>query len=74
MPDLPTLTVTQAQADRMLAVFGTVEAYREWLRESIINHVLAEEEQVRVEQFHAELVTRRNEGQHALGLARKDPA
>lgn len=31
MPTLPTLTVTQPQADRLLAVFGSVDAYKAWL-------------------------------------------
>lgn len=39
MPDLPTLTVTQAQADRMLAAYGSVANYRQWLKEQIIEHV-----------------------------------
>ena len=39
MPTLPTLTVTQAQADRMMAAYGTAEAYKEWLRAAIVNYV-----------------------------------
>lgn len=31
MPTLPTLTVTQSQADRLLATFGSVDAYLSWL-------------------------------------------
>lgn len=41
MPDLPTLTVTQAQADRILATFGTAAAYRDWLRARVIDAVMA---------------------------------
>lgn len=43
MPDLPTLTVTQEQADRMLAAFGTVANYRTWLRNNIVSYVQAKE-------------------------------
>lgn len=31
MPTLPTLEVTQPQADRLLAVFGDVATYKAWL-------------------------------------------
>lgn len=31
MPTLPTLTVTDAQATRLMAVFGDVPAYKAWL-------------------------------------------
>jgi hypothetical protein len=49
MTTLPTLTVTQDQADRMLAAFAphanataaeTVAAYKEWLRVQIVNRVI----------------------------------
>lgn len=40
MPDLPTLTVTQAQADRMIAAWGTAAAYRQWLRSKIVEYVI----------------------------------
>jgi hypothetical protein len=39
MPDLPTLTVTTAQANRMLAAFGSAANYREWLRARIVDEV-----------------------------------
>lgn len=45
MPDLPTITVTQAQADILLSVFPgattaeKVAAYRKWLRQELIAHV-----------------------------------
>lgn len=44
MPQLPTLTVTDAQAARMLAAYGTVDAYKAWLIEQIIGHVLDHEQ------------------------------
>ena len=43
MPTLPTLTVTQAQADRMLASFGSQQAYLDWLKNNIIEFVLNKE-------------------------------
>lgn len=43
MPDLPTLTVTTAQATRILATFGDAAAYRAWLKDQIIEKVLASE-------------------------------
>lgn len=43
MPTLPTLTVTQAQADRLLAAFGTTKAYKDWLKENLIQYVIDHE-------------------------------
>lgn len=45
MPDLPTITVTQAQADRIIAAFGAdqataVPAYKRWLAGAVRQHVL----------------------------------
>ena len=49
MPNLPTISVTQVQADRMLAAFGSVAEYKEWLRQQIILKVVDfEVAQVRV--------------------------
>lgn len=46
MPALPTLTVPQAQLDRIVAAFGTgvpqteaVARYKEWLRLCVIDYV-----------------------------------
>ncbi len=43
MPNLPTLTVTAEQADRLLAIFGDAEAYRAWLKDAIKTYVIAQE-------------------------------
>ncbi len=43
MPDLPTFTVTTAQATRLLAVFGSPAKYKAWLREQIKREVVAHE-------------------------------
>lgn len=40
MPDLPTLTVSQAQATRLLEAFGTTAQYKDWLKTQITAHVL----------------------------------
>lgn len=43
MPTLPTLTVTDAQATRLLAAFGSVENYKAWLKEALIARVVEHE-------------------------------
>lgn len=43
MPTLPTITVTQAQADRMIAAFGSSAEYTKWLKENIVEFVLNKE-------------------------------
>lgn len=49
MPDLPTLTVTAAQLERLIAVFPgetnaeKADAYREWLRVELRRYVLKAE-------------------------------
>lgn len=65
MPDLPTLTVTDAQAQRLLEVFTDSvdpdtgqaltpqQAYRRWLRDTLVGHVLAQES-IRLDQRAAE--------------------
>lgn len=53
MPQLPTLTVTDAQATRLLAAFGTSAAYKEWLKNRLIEYVVEAEamaERVSIEQ------------------------
>lgn len=63
MPTLPTLTVTQAQADRMIAAYGdpgdttaqAVEKYKAWLTESIVDYVLRAEARDLHEQHNAAL-------------------
>ena len=55
MPTLPTLTVTQAQADRMLAAWGDTESYKVWLKEQIIKYVIEWEKTLKQRQFLIEL-------------------
>lgn len=43
MPNLPTLTVTAEQAERLLAVFGDVDGYRAWLKDALKTHVMTQE-------------------------------
>ena len=50
MPDLPTLTVTDAQAAIVLAAFGgnmtpAVPAYQTWLARSLVSYVVEEKRQ-----------------------------
>lgn len=48
MPTLPTIDVTQAQADRLLAAFGSVAEYKAWLRQALVARVsFSESEKVR---------------------------
>lgn len=35
MPDLPTITVTQPQATKLLALFGNANEYKKWLKEAV---------------------------------------
>lgn len=55
MPDLPTLTVTAAQATRIQNAYGSVEQYRTWLRQAIRNYVKAMERETLQEQYVADL-------------------
>lgn len=43
MPILPTLTVTDTQAQRLLAAFGSVENHKAWLKEALIARVVEHE-------------------------------
>lgn len=43
MPNLPTVNVTQAQADRILAVFGDIPSYKRWLVQAIKEYVVQQE-------------------------------
>lgn len=45
MPNLPTLTVTDEQATRLLAVFGDAAGYKTWLKQRLRDHVLGVERQ-----------------------------
>lgn len=66
MPDLPTFTVSQATADRLLAAFanqtlpdGTaltpVQAYKRWHREALISHVNLLEGQIQAASLQAQI-------------------
>ena len=39
MPDLPTLTVTGAQATRLLESFGNAAGYKKWLKQALLDEV-----------------------------------
>lgn len=54
MPTLPTLTVTDAQANRMLAAWGSTGEYTNWLQDQIIEYVLRYEKRQRLANFDAQ--------------------
>lgn len=67
MPNLPTLTVTQAQLDRLIAVFGDATQYKAWLRTQLVRAVLEHEaEQIR-EKAQQDVETRRAEVAQDIG-------
>ena len=43
MPTMPTIDVTQVQADRALAAFGSVANYKRWLADSVRDYVVNKE-------------------------------
>lgn len=67
MPMLPSIEVTQTQADRMLAAYGSIANYKQWLTQSIIDYVLADEERKRREVFDADQTAKRKQGATELG-------
>ena len=59
MPDLPTLTVTTEQANRMIAAFAPRDPdktpqqnYKDWLKERIIEYVIQQERQAALVEFN----------------------
>lgn len=55
MPNLPTITVTDAQATRIQNAFGGVEEYKAWLRQSIKEYVVGKEVNVIRSQLQAQV-------------------
>lgn len=55
MPDLPTYTVTSAQASRIIAAFGSQLEYRRWLRATVINIVVSRESEAIRASMEAEM-------------------
>lgn len=66
VPDLPTFTVTQLTADRVIAAFegqvdetgqplAPIDAYRRWLRQSLVNHVMRYEANLDADSLESEL-------------------
>lgn len=53
MPTLPTFTVTDAQAARLMAAFGDTATYREWLKQNLIDYVISYEERKDYEAWRA---------------------
>jgi hypothetical protein len=72
MPTLPTLDVTQPQADRIIAAFGATQAeavanYRVWLKASVIDEVLSRERQALLISQRQAVVDADAAGKLALG-------
>jgi hypothetical protein len=67
MPTLPTLTVTQEQADRMIAAWGSAASYSEWLKQQIIDFVLNKEAVDRQRAWMVQEEQRRAADRAALG-------
>lgn len=67
MPDLPTFTVTSAQATRLLNAFGSTDNYKAWLRAQIIEFVLNKERQAEIVAAATAAQTKHDELTTALG-------
>lgn len=67
MPTLPTLTVTQEQADRMLAAWGSAAKYTDWLKQEIIEFVLNKEAMDRWSSYNQQEEAKRAADRAALG-------
>lgn len=67
MPDLPTLTVTQPQADRIQAAFGGIVAYRDWLRRAIKDEVTMRERRTLRDKYEADMAASDQQVQTDLG-------
>jgi hypothetical protein len=68
MPDLPTFTITQAQADRILAAFGSVQNYRDWLSSSVRDYVFQHERRQILQEYDVELQAKLAEIKASLGM------
>ena len=47
MVNLPTIDVSQAQADKALAAYGSIPAYKSWLTKAVRDFVIADVERIR---------------------------
>lgn len=61
MPDLPTITVTNAQMQRLMAVFGDGPAYKQWLKQQLKNVVISAELQKLESTHRVEMEAKRAE-------------
>jgi hypothetical protein len=61
MPNLPTFTVTDAQAARLLAAFGSTENYKAWLKQQLTAYVLDKETEAERATFQNNVNTKRGE-------------
>lgn len=61
MPDLPTFTVSDTQAQRILNAFGSVQNYKDWLSENIKSYVFHHERRQIMNQVDAEVTAKQND-------------
>ena len=54
MPMLPTEEVTAAQAERVMAAFGSVGIYLAWLRRQVVEYVISHEQRQQAEEFRTQ--------------------
>lgn len=67
MPNLPTLAVTDPQATRITAAFGSVANYKTELRKWIKDRVLQHEAQVLMDKLDADVQTKIQNIEQDLG-------
>ena len=67
--NLPTIQVTDAQAQRITAAFGTTEEYRKWLRRQVAERVIRYENSARTQALQAELDANASQVLIDLGVA-----
>lgn len=67
MPTLPTIEVTQTQADRMLAAYGSVENYKKWLKNQIVLFVTDKELNENRAAMEAQLLAEHEANKASLG-------
>lgn len=69
MASLPTVVMTEAQVARILAAFGGETAYRAWLRDRVVDHVVDHEQK----RMAAEALTAQRDALAALRAELAEP-
>lgn len=68
MPNMPTFAVTDAQAARLLGVFGSPEEFRAWYKQTVIEEVLRREADLRLGEYREQERQRRQEARVEYGI------